>query len=585
MPATAPTGPSPWLRATLGAVAREHGCLMKVNAESIERRLVVQSAWLATVFSAAGVLTNAWLGGTGVLVWGCALSALGFALLPWLAQRGVPTRRLGIAFLGVAAFLMASTWEANGGVRSSTTSAFAAAIVFSVLTLPSRMAIWAIAGVLGFFLLLCAIELADGVPAEIPFVGMDEAIDVIITTVFTASLCGVGVTLMRRGYEANFRQLQEAKTQLEHMAVTAMSADREKTRFLARMSHDLRTPLTAVLGSLEVAGRDPALSAGLSALLASARERCLDLERMIADLLDVGLVEAGSMARRDAPVELAHLLQMLAETARPQAGVRYRWSVAPEVPAWVLLDGTRLTQLLSNLLSNACKHTDEGEIRLEVVVDRAALRFELHDTGPGISAEDLGSLGKAFVQLDRGRERGGVGLGLFNAYRIAALLEGKLSLQSQLGVGTVARLELPLVRAEAMSRQPVVELSRLRLRVLVADDEPVLREVLAAMLTALACDVEVVENGAAALERVRAHRYDVILLDMHMPVLDGVSAAREIRALRPTQRLIALTANAYPEDVQRCYDVGVNAFLSKPVTLARLSAALAGAPASAGIDA
>lgn len=548
---------------------------MGVDAESMERRLVVQSAWLATVFSAAGVVTNAWLGGSGVLVWACAVSAAAFAVLPWLAQRAVSTRWLASAFLLVAAFLMASTWEANGGVRGSTTTAFAAAIVFAVLTLPSRMAVWAIVGVLLFFLLLSALELLDGVPATSPFVGMDQAIDMIITTIFTATLCGVGVTLMRRGYEANLQQLREAKTQIEAMAEAAMAADREKTRFLARMSHDLRTPLTAVLGSIEVAGQDPLLSPKLAGLLAGARERCFDLERMISDLLDVGLVEAGDLSRNDASIELAHLLAQIAETARPRAGVRFHWSLDPAAPTWLWLDGTRVAQALSNLLSNACKHTDRGTITLTATVVSDRLRFELSDTGPGIAAADLARLGKAFVQLERGRERGGVGLGLFNAQRIASLLGGELQLHSTPGVGTRAVLELPLQRADPVAACPAaVEAPRRRLCVLVADDEPVLREILQAMLSALACEVEVVEDGAAAVARATARDYDVILLDMHMPVMDGVSAAREIRALRPAQRLIALTANAYPEDVQRCYDAGVNAFLAKPVTLGRLSAAL-----------
>lgn len=548
---------------------------MSSSAESLERRLVVQSSWLATVFSAAGVVTNIWLGGTGVLVWGCAVSAVGFAALPLLAQRPVPTRWLASGFLVVAAFLMASTWEANGGVRSSTTSAFAAAIVFSVLTLPSRAAVWAIIGVLVFFLLLCAIELADGVPAAMPFLGMDEAIDVIITTIFTATLCGVGVTLMRRGYEANLRQLHEAKARIEEMADAAIAADREKTRFLARMSHDLRTPLTAVLGSLEVAGRDQRMSPALTTLLAGARERCFDLERMISDLLDVGLVETGSLGRQDAVVELAHLLPSIAETARPRPGVRFSCSLAPTVPAWVLLDGTRLAQALSNLLNNACKHTDQGEITLSTAVVDGRLRFVLKDTGPGIASEDLARLGQAFVQLERGRQRGGVGLGLFNANRIAVLLDGHLRLTSTLGAGTTAVLDLPLTIAQAPLAAVAAEAPR-RLTVLVADDEQVLREILSAMLRTLDCVVEVVENGADAVARVQARSFDVVLLDMHMPVMDGLSAAREIRACRPTQRLVALTANAYPADVKRCFDAGVNAFLAKPVTLSQLSAALSG---------
>jgi two-component system, sensor histidine kinase len=546
--------------------------------QSIERRLAIGCSWFGAAFSAVGTVSNAALGMSGILVWACALAAAGFAANAWLGHRGVSSSRVSIGFLVVAGLLITSTWEANGGVRSSTTTAVSAAMVFAVLALPGRHATWVIVSTLGFFLVLSVIELWDGKPAEIPFVGMDEALDAVITTLATATLCGVGVAMMRRVYDRNLAHLREANARIEELAGRAMAADREKSRFLARMSHDLRTPLAAVLGSLEIATRDEALRPDLARLLGAARERCFDLERIISDLLDIGLVEAGALNRHDSAIILADTLTAVAAEARPKPGVAIRTRIADDVPRALLTDGTRLRQALGNLVGNACKHTDHGEITLSASRNTNRLLIAISDTGPGIAASDLDRLRQPYTQLPRGQERGGSGLGLYIADEITRLLDGRLQIHSVLGKGTTTELDLPLVEVAGdpqVGERAHKELAHPSVRVLVADDEPVLRMTLEAMFEALGCQVDLAEDGAQAIARAVEKEFELIFLDIHMPQIDGLEAARRIRDSKPSQRIVALTANAYPADIERAIAAGMDDFLAKPVTLELLAQTLA----------
>lgn len=542
---------------------------------SIEHKLVVGCSWLGALFCGVGVFTNWQLGGTWVLVWAVALSTLAFALIAVAGRYRVPTTHLSVAFLLNVGFLIASTWEANGGVRGSTTPAIAAAVVFSVLALPGRHARAAIALPLAIFLLLCAIEIWDGEPAALPFAGMADALDSLITTLTTATLCGVGVAMMRRVYDRNLEQLRLAKIQIEALAERATQADREKTRFLARMSHDLRTPLAAVVGSLEIASHEP-LRPQVVRVLTAARQRCDDLERMIGDLLDVGMLESGELTLRLGNVDLGELLEIAVAEARPLPGVAVILRVDADVPGRIWTDATRLRQVLGNLLSNACKHTDHGHVEVRLRRGSDCLLCTVADTGPGVDDADLVRLFQPFSQLPRGRERGGSGLGLFISRQIATALGGSLTLSARVTGGTLAELQLPCREPREDPSTSVVHAGpgATRQRVLIADDEPVLVLIMKEMFESLGCDVVAVSDGAAAVAKARAQDFDLVFLDLCMPVLDGLAATRQIRAFKPMQYLVALTANACPEDQQSAYDAGIDAFMPKPVTMERLRALL-----------
>ncbi len=543
---------------------------------TIEARLVTTCTSLGVVFSAIGAVANWLLGGDELLIIACTASAIGFLMVMQATRWGLGISAGALGFFTVAGFLLVSTWEANGGVRGSTSVAIPGAAVLAVLTLPYRRSPLALASVLAFFTAMCVIELHDGLPAPLPFAGMAGATDFIVTTIATTVIAAAAVAVMRHRYEMALEELSEAKRRNEELAARAIAADQDKTRFMARMSHDLRTPLAAVLGSLELALTDPDRD-DIIKLLRAARERSTDLQRLVGDLVDVESAGSDALCVIEKPVELASWLEQVKCEARPRSGVGVDLEHDPTLPPWVLIDSTRVGQILANLIDNACKHTDSGHIVLRAEASDGRLRLTVTDTGPGISARDLATLGLPFRQLDRGRERGGTGLGLYSAGQIARVVGGSLTLSSAPGSGTRAILELPLVAA---TPQPAELAKPMRLatplKVLYADDEPVLREITTAMLESIGCTVVATDSGLQALAHASETSFDAVLLDIVMPEVDGLETARRLRMQSPTLPLIAMTANAFPEDAHIAAQAGFNHFLIKPVTPRQLYDALNG---------
>ena len=259
-------------------------------------------------------------------------------------------------------------------------------------------------------------------------------------------------------------------------------------------------------------------------------------------------------------------------------------SVGTTMPEHVMLDDTRVRQVLYNLLSNAIKFTDRGGITLDVRDSGGEIVFAVIDTGVGIDAATLPRLFTRFAQGDvsRSRRHGGTGLGLEISRHLARLMGGDLTVQSAPGQGSRFEMHLPLRAADAAPvspSMPAPDLAPVRpLRVLAAEDNPVNREVLAAMIEIDGHRVTFAENGLQAVEAIGAQPFDLVLMDLHMPELDGIGATRTIRALggpAATVPIVALTADAFAETRQRCLDAGMDEFLTKPVGLAELRRLLA----------
>ena len=250
----------------------------------------------------------------------------------------------------------------------------------------------------------------------------------------------------------------------------------------------------------------------------------------------------------------------------------------PAVPRWLRLDGYRLRQVVGNLLSNAVKFTRSGEIILAIRRDADRLCFEVRDTGIGIPAEKLPELFRDFSQLagSVARDYGGTGLGLAICCRLVTLMGGTLGVESRIGAGSRFFFALALVPGTAAPEPAVVPAAERKLRILVAEDTDVNQMLIRLLLTQDGHAVTVVDNGASAVDAVTRQDYDLVLMDMQMPVLDGVSAARQIRALPDAAGklpILALTANVLPADVAACRDAGMQGYLSKPIDPYRLRAA------------
>jgi len=386
-----------------------------------------------------------------------------------------------------------------------------------------------------------------------------------------------GAVVIIRDFEER-RKMEQALVEARDRAEAAARA---KSEFLANMSHELRTPLTSVVGFSGLLLGSPAL--GLTERryaerIATASDALLGV---INDILDYSKLEAGAVAlepRAFDPRAMAEAAAAIVESQCLAKGLTLAVEVAPDTPAVLMGDEGRLRQVTLNFLANAAKFTEAGRITLKLGWSEGRLRLAVNDTGIGIAADKVDGLFERFTQADNSTTRvyGGTGLGLSISRRLADLMGGRIGVESRQGEGSTFWFEAPLMVAEAASasiQDRSVEAAPQGLRVLVADDAAANRELVSAILGGLGLEVETVSDGAQAVEAARGGTYDLILMDVHMPVMDGLDATRLIRAMEGAagrKPIIALTANVQPEQVEHCRAAGMDDHVGKPIEVAEL---------------
>lgn len=372
---------------------------------------------------------------------------------------------------------------------------------------------------------------------------------------------------------------KKTDSKLEQAIKMADSANSAKSRFLSNMSHEIRTPLNSIIGYSYILHKDPTIPEHRRLAVDTLKRSGEHLSALIEDILDIARIEARKFELNYEPINFHEFIEHLVRIYKAQAedkGLVFRCQILNTLPQQVRADEKRVGQILINILSNAIKFTQSGEITFKISYSSGIASFQISDTGQGIAPDKLQSIFQPFTRLNTatGNAISGSGLGLTISKILSEIMGGDLAVSSVLDKGTTftVRLFLPNLGAapEPVQQDNIVGYRGRRQKILIVDDQPEHRDVMRSILEPLGFIILTAESGAKCIEQAKLYSPDVVLLDLTMPVMNGIETALELRKIGLIKPIIVLSANAYPEDRAAAIQAGCNDFLAKPIQVKNL---------------